>query len=188
MLGSEVGMLSFGVFVNGTLYWRDFKSGSVLAFDLSEEKFSEHLPPPTLPQDGAFYNPNLGVVDGVLYYAIRDEHQVFDIWLLKKKNDIAHMKQQGEHEPLGWSKELSFPVENRLLLAFTKSPGVLCFNCQFLGIYDAVASTSRKLIDFHAFTKILPHKNSLVSLEEIREEDIQIMESSELRRQKAVIC
>ncbi|XP_026387391.1 F-box protein At3g07870-like [Papaver somniferum] len=188
-LCAAVALYVYGKFAYGALYWRDVNTGSVFAFDLTEEKFSEHLRPPTLLQNGAWVNHTLGVLDGVLYYAIRDKRQVdkcFEIWLLRKKNDIAHMKQQGEHELLGWSKELS--IREDKLLAFTKSRIVLCYNLWFLGIYDTIASTSRKLIDFPAFSKILPHKNTLVSMKELREEDKQIVESAELRRQKAVIC
>lgn len=159
------------VFVNEALYWVDYVGGLVFVFDLAEEKFRKFSTPP-LPLEKARYDFSIGVIGAALYYAIRYYCQITgciwsDIWLQEKKND----------EPLGWSEE--FRLLGREPLAFTKSGGVLYFDGSSLGIYDAIASTSKKLVDSNAFIQISPHKNTLVKLRELGEEDIKLMDSVE---------
>ncbi|XP_026423457.1 putative F-box protein At3g10430 [Papaver somniferum] len=161
------------VSVNGALHWVDYVGGWIYIFDLTEEKFREHVSPPPLPPDFMWYNFSIGVYGVDLYYAIRyfcrnTECSWTDIWLQNKKND---------DEPLGWSKE--FHLLESEPLAFTKSGSVLCFSDGSLVIHDAIDSTSEQLMDFTALRQIFPHNNTLVSLRELGEVDIQVMKSAE---------
>ncbi|XP_026399946.1 uncharacterized protein LOC113295828 isoform X2 [Papaver somniferum] len=117
-------------------------------------------------------------LDGVLYYSIFyfSGGKRSDVWLLKVKKDIG--KEQVEHESLGWSKALTLPGKEPL--AFTKSGGLLCYAYSSLNIYDATTSTSKKLMGFgDAISQIFSHKNTLVSVKELGEADIRLMESAE---------
>ncbi|XP_026398045.1 uncharacterized protein LOC113293707 isoform X2 [Papaver somniferum] len=170
-----------GVFVNGAVHWRDRLGGKVLAFDLTKEKFSGLLSPPPCPS--ILREPSgigIGVFGGVLYYAT-SQRRWCDIWLLKKKTDIGDMEEQVEHEPLDWSKEFSLPCSPRIdePLAFTKTGSVLYFSPRSIRIYDAVASTPKTLVDFtrlSLFNRIFPHKVTLLSLKELGEENVQVMQ------------
>ncbi|XP_026399940.1 F-box/kelch-repeat protein At3g06240-like [Papaver somniferum] len=172
-----------GVFANAALHWKENdEKGRVLVYDLTEEKFGEHLSPPSVPPDGRGVTYFIGELGGVLYYSIyyfNGDILLCDIWLLKEKNDIHDLKRQVEHEPLGWSKACTLPGKEPL--AVTKSCGVLCYDYTSLNIYDAAASTSKKLVDFGAaISQIFSHKNTLVSLKELGEGDIRTMESAEI--------
>ncbi|XP_026421792.1 F-box/kelch-repeat protein At3g23880-like [Papaver somniferum] len=141
-----------GVFVNGSLHWRDKQEGKVVAFDLTEEKFSEYPPPHPCLSIRGWPDFTIGELGGVLYYAVEHKRQATrftssDIWLLKRKNDIPEMK-----EPLGWSG------------------GVLCFDHRSLHIYNAISTLSRKLVDFahlSFYNRLFPHKITLISLKEL---------------------
>ncbi|XP_026452258.1 F-box/kelch-repeat protein At3g23880-like [Papaver somniferum] len=163
-----------GEFVNGALHWRRTERSGVVDFDMTEEKFHEHISSPPFLEN-IWYDCTIGELDGVLYYSIRYHYsEISDIWLLKEKNDQRDMKQQAKHELLGWSKEYSLP-DSKKPLALTKSGGVLCFNHSSLGIYDAIASTSKELREFSGISQIFPHKNTLISLKELGEEYIKVM-------------
>ncbi|XP_026428710.1 uncharacterized protein LOC113324626 [Papaver somniferum] len=157
-----------GVFVNGALHWVESTCGRVFVFDLTEEKFREHVSRPPRPPDSLWPEyGSIGVVGGVLYYFVKYFSQItrmhsYDIWPLKGKNDTGDMKEQVVQEPLGWREKFTFYVGKPL--SFTKSSGVLYFNSRDLGIYDASASTSKELVRFSAVSQIFPHKNTLVSL------------------------
>ncbi|XP_026433714.1 uncharacterized protein LOC113331185 [Papaver somniferum] len=172
-----------GVYVNETLHWMDKHRGTILVFDLIKEKFSEYLSPPPLSPYSTQYDCTLGDLGVVLYYAVEsnfdiEEGPCFDVWLLNEKNDIRDMKEQARQEPLCWSKEFRLP--QRRPLAFTKSGGLLCFTCASLGVYNALTGSSKKLVDFRLINQIFPHKNTLVSLKELGEEDTKIMGSAEV--------
>ncbi|XP_026398391.1 F-box/kelch-repeat protein At3g06240-like [Papaver somniferum] len=175
------------VYVNGAVHWLDYVKGGVLVFVLTEEKFRQHLSPPPMPYGGMPYsfNKTIGELGRVLYYGINLVRVHFDIWLLKEKNDNLDMEDQVEHEPLGWRKEFSLP--GRKPLTFTKSGGVLFSDDKSLAVYDATSSTSKKLLELTLYLGIFPHKNTLVSLKELGEEEIQIMKSDEIEEQKALI-
>ncbi|XP_026398422.1 F-box/kelch-repeat protein At3g23880-like [Papaver somniferum] len=171
-----------GVFVNGGLHLVETNEGRVFVFDLIEEKFCEPVSPPPLPPGSECCGCSpIGVLDGVLHYGIRYSCQItnclcYDIWPLKGKNDIRDTKEKVEQKPLGWSKEFGFP--RRQPFAFTKSGGVLYFDYSSLRIYDAIASTSKELVRFSEVGEIYPHKNTFVSLKELGEHDVKIMDSA----------
>ncbi|XP_026442044.1 F-box protein At3g07870-like [Papaver somniferum] len=94
-----------GSFANGSIYWVNTNLHMILAFDLIEEKFCEHLEPPPFPLYTDLRNHTIGVLDGFLYISILDEGEDgFDIWLLKKKNDNQVKKEGEQHPSLEWSK------------------------------------------------------------------------------------
>lgn len=194
---------SCGAFANGAIYWMDCKERKLFVFDLVEEKFREHVALPPHPQLGSHYTPLcfIGDLGGVLYYYAGTFYneitnfRSYEIWLLKKKNNIPVMKKQVEHEPFGWSK-FSLPQSKHPFasttypLTFTKSGSVLSY-CQYtLDIYNAVASTSKQLVGFAGtgiiLCNIVPHKNTFISLKELGEEDVKTMESAEIEEAKAV--
>lgn len=178
-----------GVFTSGALYWKEAfnlhlltEEGKLFVFDLTDEKFRKHvLLPPSPEEANVWYSYFVGDLSGVLYYASRERSAItgcicFNIWLLKK-NVILDMKEQVEDDPLTWSKE--FSSLERKPLTITKNGGVLSYDDKSLGIYDPKASTSKKVVDFTAFKAIYTHQNTLVSLKELGEKDIEIMELAE---------
>ncbi|XP_026421636.1 F-box protein At1g52495-like [Papaver somniferum] len=89
-----------GIFVNGALYWLSDKLEKIIVFDLVEEKFSEHLSPPPLPESDWWYD-RIGVLDGFLFLAICPHNGgdgFSDIWLLKDKNNSRDMKERDERQ------------------------------------------------------------------------------------------
>lgn len=169
-----------GVFRYGALHWMDKKGERVLIFDLTEE-FSENLSPPHFPSasrwlhlppssTGPHYT--MGFFGEDLCCTIRYNSQItgctcLDIWLLKKKNYNPDVKEQVEHEPLCWSKECS--LSEKKPLGYTKSGGVLCFDRRSFSIYDPVASTFKKLVDFDFIGETFHHMITLVSLKGLGE-------------------
>ncbi|XP_026398378.1 uncharacterized protein LOC113294179 [Papaver somniferum] len=169
-----------GVFANGALHWVDVKGRRVLAFDLTEEKFREHITLPRLPPgQRSFHRYALRELGGVMYFFRATEDLYSEIRLLKEKNDDVDMKEKVEHKPLGWRKGFRLPV-GRKPLAFTKSDGVLCYDFWSLDISEPIASTSKELVDWILFDDIFFHKNTLVSLKELGEEEIKTMEPAEI--------
>ncbi|XP_026452750.1 F-box/kelch-repeat protein At3g06240-like [Papaver somniferum] len=171
-----------GVFANGALDWLDMELHMIVMFDLVEEKFSEHLSPPHLPAPHSNSDNNrIGVVDGFLFYAmylVVEESRYRDIWLLKNKNDNHDMKEPAELKSLIWSKE--FRIDESELLAITKSGGALTYIYNYLNICDTKASTSKRLVVYEeSFSKVFPHKNTMISLKELGEEDTKRVESVE---------
>ncbi|XP_026439262.1 F-box/kelch-repeat protein At3g23880-like [Papaver somniferum] len=182
-----------GIFANGALYWIAGDLDMIVTFDLAEEKFCENLSPPPSPPNGTWIWNGIRVLDGCLYIAVwkiveedgGDEGEWFDIWLLKKKNNNDGLKEREGYQSLGWTKEFRL-VEDRLV-AVTKSGGVIthvtyrvnCFN-----IYDLKSSTPKRFGDLkECFVhEIFPHKNTLVSLKELGEEDTKIMEPIEIEK------
>ncbi|XP_026419194.1 F-box/kelch-repeat protein At3g23880-like [Papaver somniferum] len=168
-------LIDHGVFVNGALSWVNKCGGMVYVLDLAEEKFREHISPPPKPP-GWWHGYAIGVLGGVLYYATEHGYHLSestsDIWLLKGKNDSQGTKEQVEQETLGWSYEFSYPEKKPFALV---NGGVLYFHLWSLGIYDAVTSTSKELVRFSSVEQLLPHKNTLISLKELGEEDVKIL-------------
>ncbi|XP_026427522.1 F-box protein At3g57590-like [Papaver somniferum] len=181
-LTSQLSVLSdwdgAGIFADGALYRLDSELQFILTFDLAEEKFCEHLSLPPLPQDSDECDHGIGVLNGFLYFGVRDEMDgLYNVWLLKKKIDNHDMEGRDERQSLGWSKE--FKVDGINLLAITKSKCVLNHaSNRYLNIYDAETSTSKRLVKFkNGISEVYPHKNTLVSLKELGEEDTKTMES-----------
>ncbi|XP_026420748.1 F-box/kelch-repeat protein At3g06240-like [Papaver somniferum] len=172
-----------GIFSDGALHWLDVESQMIVTFNLGEEKFSELLPPPPLPPIINSHCNRIGVVDGFLYFAmylIVEESEYYDVWLLHKKNGNSDMKEREEPRSFAWRKE--FRVEENEVLAVTKSNGVLTCNYNYLHFYYTKASIWKRLIDYKEnFSRVFPHKNTLVSLKELGEEDTKIMESVEVK-------
>ncbi|XP_026417485.1 F-box protein At3g07870-like [Papaver somniferum] len=135
-----------GIVANGAIYWQDIDSEIILTFDLAEEKFSENLSEPPLPQDIGWLNHGIGVLNGFLFVVMGlkgEEDGLNDVWLLKNKIDNHGMEVGDERHSLGWSKE--FRVDGANLLAFTKSGGVLDSDNRHLNIYDTKTSTKKLL-------------------------------------------
>ncbi|XP_026423356.1 uncharacterized protein LOC113319310 [Papaver somniferum] len=144
------------VFANEALYWLDTSLGMIINFDLAEEKFREHLSPPPSPQDCYWCDTKIGVLNGVLSFAISldvEGDKFNDIWLLKGEE---------EHQSLVWSKEIKVGY-------------------YYLNFYDVKTSISKKLVKFERWIyRVSPHQNTLVSLKELGEEDTNVMESVEI--------
>ncbi|XP_026420355.1 putative F-box protein At4g10190 [Papaver somniferum] len=170
-----------GIFANGVVYLIGTQLGVILTFDLSEEIFCENLSPPLPVYNDSWAYNKIGVLDGFLFYAsllVSQRDYCHDIWLLRKRNVNHDMKEQEECQSWAWNKE--FKVDNRELLALTKNDSVLTYKNFKLSVYDTKASTSETLVEFKdRFRKIHPHKNTLVSLKELGEEDTKIMEPVE---------
>ncbi|XP_026442220.1 F-box protein At3g07870-like [Papaver somniferum] len=164
-----------GSFASGAIYWIGGVVNKIVTFDLIEEKFCQHVTPPPLPPNRKLVHQTIGVLDGLLYIAIYDQgDKLFDIWVLKSKND-NHVKKKGEkHQLLGWSKELR--VDEAGLLAVTKSGGVLTYSSfdEYVNLYDTKASTSEVLWDLdYEVQQVFPHNYTFVSLKELGEEDTE---------------
>ncbi|XP_026389362.1 putative F-box protein At4g09190 [Papaver somniferum] len=174
-----------GIFADGALYWMSSQLENILTFDLSDEKFCENLsPPPVASVTDWDSNNMIRVLDGFLFSSINlgveeEEDKCHDIWLIKKKNENHEMKEQEVRQSLGWTKE--FRINERKLLTVTKNKGVLTFTDYNVKIYDTKASTSERLLNFEGrIVELLPHKNTLVSLKELGEDDAKIMELVEI--------
>ncbi|XP_026398270.1 F-box/kelch-repeat protein At3g06240-like [Papaver somniferum] len=171
-----------GIFVRGSIYWMGTNLEIILTFDLVEEKFGEHLSPPPLTAENVWCIKTIGILDGFLFFAnglFTEGDYSNEIWILKKKNDNDDMQERGERRSLGWSKEFRFDERGKLL-AFTRSGGVLTHIDNYLVIYDPIASSSKILVDYtELFCQAVPHKNTLVSFQELGEEDARIMESAD---------
>ncbi|XP_026439133.1 uncharacterized protein LOC113337753 isoform X2 [Papaver somniferum] len=178
--------LVHGSFANGAIYWIGRNVNKIVTFDLIEEKFCQHLALPPLSRRQKKLHQKLGVLDGLLYIAIDTEDKYFDIRLLKKKNDNGVKKEGERHQSFEWSKE--YRVDNELL-AVTKNGGVLTYNDDegYVYLYDTEASTSKELVEFEdEFLQVFPHKNTFVSLKELKEEDTQKMKPVK-RKQESLI-
>ncbi|XP_026394209.1 putative F-box protein At1g46984 [Papaver somniferum] len=162
-----------GVFANGALYWRD--RGKIVVFDLANEKFLENLsPPPMLLENDCDDKTVIGVSRGILFYAVNqtteEGEELFDVWLLNKK-------QQGERLSLGWSKE--FSLSQREPFTFTKYGYALYYDQGRLR-YDPIDLASHRFMGFTViYPQVFPHKHTLVSLEQLGEEDTHIRRSRE---------
>ncbi|XP_026389189.1 putative F-box protein At1g53550 [Papaver somniferum] len=178
-----------GVFVKGVLYWLDCEFRMIVPFNLAEEKFCKNLSLPFPPDYNSADWYKLGVLDGCLSFAINKNvngGECWDVCLLKKKDDNLGMIEQEGHQSLGWNKE--FGVYDKAIFAVTKRYGVLTFNGNHINIHDLEATTSKTVVDFEErLIGVFPHKNILVSLKELGEEDTKMMEAVKLRRQKAMI-
>ncbi|XP_026439696.1 germin-like protein 9-3 [Papaver somniferum] len=139
------------------------------------ERFFVQPPPPASPQGGYRKADKIGVLGGFLFQRYSDSDDApasHDIWLYKKKNDDYNMKQQD------WTKEFKLPAEE--ILDFTKSGGILTYSSNNPNLYDPKTSTSKTLAFFReGFRRVFPHRNTLLSLEELGEEDTEIMKSGE---------
>ncbi|XP_026420584.1 putative F-box protein At1g19160 [Papaver somniferum] len=170
---------------DAALYWLDDELKMIGTFDFVEEKFGEFISPPPLPPDSEWFCCHLGVLDGSLYFIgnvdlIEDD--IHDSWLFKPKNNDNAMKKGDGHRALGWSQE--FKVEKTRLLEVAKSCGAFNLYWYHLSSYNIKASTSKMLVDFKQRNcKLIPHKNTLVSLKEFGELDTKTMETVERHKE-----
>ncbi|XP_026443286.1 F-box protein CPR1-like [Papaver somniferum] len=163
-----------GIFVDGALHWKD-REGMILVFDLADENFRAHvLPPPPSPTHSCF---SIGVLNGFLYCAQRYHgsavsYQLYlDLWLHRKKN-VNY--ETNEHQSLGWTKEFT-AAANKNVFAFTKSGSFLSYSSTYVNIYDPKGATAERLVDFRKqICQISSHKNTLVSLKDLGEENTKI--------------
>ncbi|XP_026378009.1 F-box protein At3g07870-like [Papaver somniferum] len=148
---------------------------NILAFNLNDEKFSELPPPPCGVPDFAISLGVLGDFLSATYYS--DYHNVggCEIWLLKKNEDNCN--------ELSWSKEFRFdPFDSYVSLPFgyTKSGRLLFYGHSKIYIYNPEASSTNMDVNFGKVTsKVISHKNTLVSLKPLGEKDTKTMESDE---------
>lgn len=177
----DYNVLSFrqlGAFANGAIHWVDSR-GSIVAFDLIDEEFRllSSSPPCSLP---AFVE--LHVFGGFLCAC---HHSIggFDTWVLRKNKN--------NHDVV-WSKEFSSSFGEPI--NFTKSGWLLCYDYRDKHVYRYApkASSSRMLVNFGKSVSIgVSHKNTLVSLKALGEDDTKLMDSGERASssggQKAVI-
>ncbi|XP_026411117.1 F-box protein CPR1-like [Papaver somniferum] len=182
-----------GVLASEALYWKDNFKEMIVTFDLAEEKFCENILPPPLTPDGDWETNFIGVLNGILFIAafiIAEGIEFYDIWLLAKKND--NHDEGEEHQSLGWSKEFRID-DDESVVALMKSGGVLTFGHgrlrgHYLYICDPKASTSKPLAEFkERINQVFPHRNTLVSLKELGEEETKVMESTQIEETKALI-
>ncbi|XP_026389185.1 F-box protein At3g07870-like [Papaver somniferum] len=191
-----------GVFVNGSFYWMDVRK--IVTFDLAEEKFSDLTPPPLPSKYGDCYY-HISVLDGCLssvIYGKINEAEYWDVWLLKNKDDNHWMKERDGHQSMGWRKQFrvfdneesrlsnsdsdsdseeKYRLLNSVIFAVTKSCNVLIHHDNHINIHNPKASTSKSIMDFKEnFGGVFPHKNTLVPLKELGEEDTKMMGSVEI--------
>ncbi|XP_026419921.1 uncharacterized protein LOC113315892 [Papaver somniferum] len=175
-----------GIFASGVLYWLDYGLERIFPFDLAEEKFCEYMSLPLPPDYDSEDQYELGVLNGYLCFAINlivNEAECSDVRLLKKKYDNHGTKEGEGHSSMCWSEE--FRIFDSESFALTKSCNILTYNGSRININDLEASTSKTLVDFtERFGGVFPHKNTLVSLKELGEEDAKIMESVEFEETK----
>lgn len=121
-------------------------------------------------------------LDGMLFFGVSvlvEGAELYDIWLLAKKNDNHD---EGEyHQSFGWTKEFRIDHGDELV-SLMKSGSVLTYGYSslrrhHLHIYDPKASTSKPLMEFkEQIHQVFPHRNTLVSLKELGEEETKVME------------
>ncbi|XP_047324102.1 F-box/kelch-repeat protein At3g23880-like [Impatiens glandulifera] len=98
-----------GVFVSGSLHWiaarngemeEDWRSTSILSFDMSKETYSEILQPPYAYGEETFI-PVLGVLSGCLFLLLDFEEIKGDVWVMKEYGNVE-----------SWSKLFSIPYQD----------------------------------------------------------------------------
>ncbi|XP_026452420.1 F-box protein At3g07870-like [Papaver somniferum] len=163
-----------GVVANGALHWLNHHQGTLFAFDLKDEKFSELTPPscltPNAHPDYACRLRVLGDFLSVIYY--RDHDSCVDIWLSKKNED---------NNELSWSKEFTIESCMPLYFEFMKSGKILCYGSGNIYNYDPKASSARPKIDVSfgkcTISQAIRHMNTLVSLKVLGEKNAKKMDS-----------
>ncbi|XP_026415613.1 F-box protein At3g07870-like [Papaver somniferum] len=163
-----------GAFANEALHWVDQERNIILAFHLTDEKFSElPPPPPCLTRAGVPYLVlGLGVLGDFLSATFYFNAGDCNMWLLKKNKDTD--------TDLSWSKEFSFDSYIHLPFDFMKSGRLLCCGRGKIVSYDPKASSAEMDVSFgKSISAAIPHKNTLVSLKVLGEKDTKTMESGE---------
>lgn len=148
-----------GEFANGAIYWADIEEGTILAFDLAVEEL-RIIPSPRAGE------PNLVAVGNFL--CANYEEDGGSLWVLKKNENA---------QDVIWSKEFSHI--NLEPITLTKSGGLLGYNLHDGNVYRYTpkASPSRMLVNFgKGFRVLVLHKNTLVSLKALGEEDTELMD------------
>ncbi|XP_047323899.1 F-box/kelch-repeat protein At3g23880-like [Impatiens glandulifera] len=92
-----------GIFVSGSLHWiaarngemDDWRSTTILSFDVSKETYSEILQPPYGDETS---NPVLGVLSGCLFLLRNVEEIKGEVWVMKEYGNVE-----------SWSKLFSIP-------------------------------------------------------------------------------
>lgn len=158
-----------GVFANGCIYW-NFGNGKIVAFDLADEMFVELSECPIF----RCRRIRLGVFGDHLCATNSDTiTNISDVWLLKKHKDESLMS---------WSKELSLTNMDGYdtPLAVTGSAKLLCHSNTSLYLYDLKSASSKLLANFgRCFHQVIPHRNTLVSIDSITRENSKSLESGE---------
>ncbi|XP_026420344.1 F-box protein At3g07870-like [Papaver somniferum] len=174
----EIGV---GAFANETLHWVNIEGISILAFHLSDEKYSELPPPPPyLTRDDVPYlSIKLGVLGDLLsaayYYEDADN---CDIWLLKK---------DGDNIDFSWIKEFSL-VTAGVSFELTKNGKLLYYELTDICSYDPKVSSANMSASFGKYiSSAILHKNTLVSLKALGEQDTKTMEFSLRERSSEVM-
>ncbi|XP_026388804.1 uncharacterized protein LOC113283690 [Papaver somniferum] len=159
-------------FANGAIYWMNEGKHIILAFDLAKEECREFPSPPCTS-----VIVELHVLSGSLFACCYHDQGYGchnkSIWVLKKSESI--------HDVI-WSKEYSDIDIYIRPIAFTKSGGLLCYDHHDKNVYlySSKASSSRMLVNFgKCFDAQISHKNTLVSLKALGEENTKLMGSGE---------
>lgn len=165
--------VQLGVFANGAIHWMGHKD-TIVAFDLVDEKFRELPLPPWWP-DAMF---GVHVVSNFVcvsyHYPDSEGSEPFDLWVLKRNESNLHEI---------WRNEFSNCYGRPI--SFTKSGGVLSYDLRDKNVYRYApkASSSRMLVNSDKkFTVGVPHKNTLVSLKPLEEENTKLLNSGERAR------
>ncbi|XP_026415901.1 F-box/kelch-repeat protein At3g23880-like [Papaver somniferum] len=162
------------VFANGALYWEEHHGTTILGFHLADEKIIQlPAPPPYLTRTNAsYFSIKFGVLGDLLSVTHEDGGDC-DIWLLKKNED---------NDDFNWIKQFSLNGEISRPFEFTKSGRLLCYgNSRIYYSYDPKVSSAKIDISFgKSICEAIPHKNTLVSLKELGENDTKTIEFVEI--------
>ncbi|XP_026388790.1 F-box protein At3g07870-like [Papaver somniferum] len=117
-VGINMQRICAGVFVNGALYWAGKDKGTIVAFHLDDENFSELPPPPPCLAQPGIIDAKLRVLGGFISVTYEYCSGDCDILLLKKNKD---------NNDFSWSKEFSFDSHISRPFEFTKSGRLLFY-------------------------------------------------------------
>ncbi|XP_026415934.1 F-box protein At1g53790-like [Papaver somniferum] len=99
-----------GVCVNGALYWICQESGSIVGFDLGDEKF--HFLP--VPVEMLYRTRRIFVMRRCLCYEYSDGSSL-EVWLLRKNKEedsSSHHMNEQYYKSWIWNKEFKIPLED----------------------------------------------------------------------------
>ncbi|XP_026378007.1 F-box protein At3g07870-like [Papaver somniferum] len=179
-------MYCAGMFANEALHRVNHDKKNIVAFHMADEKFSELPLPPCAFQN---YSPTLGVLGDFLsaYKTDGTYGNVggCEIWLLKNNKD-------NNYNDWSWSKELRFDSFDSYLpppFGYTRSGSLLFYGDSKFYIYDSEASSTDVNFgkDRIVITKVISHKNTLVSLKVLGETNAKTMESDKVASSSEVI-
>ncbi|XP_026420358.1 F-box protein At3g07870-like [Papaver somniferum] len=108
-----------GRFVSGAIHWENHHAGTIIAFHLNDEKFSELPAPPCWTPNAPRSSICLRVLGDFLCSIYYPTDRSSEIWLFKKNKDTCN--------DLRWRKEFSFDSYIWGAFGFTKSGRLLCY-------------------------------------------------------------